>query len=316
MAQQELFPLGVAATLAVGIVAWVAFVRAGSSSVRAAQRAKDEAGRYARPSSNKGEDDAAKPIHHSLGRLLADWGAKLPLFNPKQQKDIVRQLVAAGYRQSHTLQIFVAIKVLCGGLAVAGALTGLGAQKDDMPFAISMTVTMGAFIIGMMAPEMVLKLMVRRRRKQINRYLSDALDLMVICTNAGYSLNATLRTVATEMKALCKPLGEELELTFHETQLNADTISSLRNLAERTGVESVRSLVTTLVQSHRYGTPITQALKILARSERHARLLRLEEQGAKLSVKITLPMMLLILPAVFILIGAPAFLSLSETITR
>ena len=316
MAQQDLFPLGVAATMVVGVVAWVAFLRAGSQSVRAAQRARVEAGRYVRRGSVGGEDDASRPIHRSVNRLLAEWGSKLPLFNPKQQKEIVRLLIAGGFRQMAALQVFVAIKVLCGGLGVAGALLELGTSQTDRPFVISLITTLAGFMAGMVAPEMALKALVRRRRKQIHRHLSDALDLMVICTNAGYSLNATLRNVATEMKSLCKPLSDELELTFHETQLNSDTVLALRSFADRTGVESVRTLVTTLIQSHRYGTPITQALKILARSERSARLLRLEEQGAKLSVKITMPMMILILPAVFIIIGGPAFLSLSEALSK
>ncbi len=308
--------LDVAAVVIVGLMAWIAYVRAGRPGVRAAQRARDEALRYVRRSGRSGEEAEQTSLRGAFSRLLADWGGRLPLFTPKQQKDLIRLLVAAGFRQVYGLQVFVAVKVLCGGLGVAAALFWLGARPVAAPFALSLLAMLSGFMVGMIAPELALKGWVRRRRRRIHRFLSDALDLMVICTNAGYSLNATIRTVATEMKPLCPPLADELELTFHETQVNADTVAALRHLSERTGVDSVRSLVTTLIQSHRYGTPITQALKVLARTERSARLLRLEEMGAKLSVKITLPMMLLILPAVFIVIGAPAFLSLKEAITK
>ncbi|OIQ90313.1 bacterial type II secretion system protein F domain protein [mine drainage metagenome] len=308
--------LDMAAALIVGLAAWIAYVRAGRPAVRAAQRARDEALRYVRRPGRPGEEQGPASLRGAFSRLLADWGGRLPLFTPKQQKELSQLLVAAGVRQVYGLQLLVAVKVLCGGLGVAAALFVLGSRPAAAPFSLSLLVMLSGFMVGMIAPELLLKRWVRWRRRRIHRFLSDALDLMVICTNAGYSLSATLRTVATEMKPLCPPLADELELTFHETQVSADTVAALRHLAERTGVDSVRSLVTTLIQSHRYGTPITQALKVLARSERAARLLRLEEMGAKLSVKITLPMMLLILPAVFIVIGAPAYLSLTETLAK
>ena len=316
MAGGGLWQLEIGATLVVGIVAWVAYVRSGSVSVRASQRAKDEAGRYARHAVNA-EEQADVPLRQQLARLLANWGGKLPLFNATQQGQIAHQLTAGGFRQIYALQAFVAIKVLCGGLGVLGVSTALGnAWLPSSSMFVSAIFMVAGLLLGMLAPEIVLKVAVRRRQKQINRFLSDALDLMVICTNAGYSLSATIRCVAREMRPICRPLAEELEFTFQETQISSDTVAALRNLAERTGVESLRGLVATLIQSYRYGTPMTQALKVLARSERTARLLRLEEQGAKLAVKMTIPMMLLVLPAVMIIVGGPAFLRLSGAFTQ
>lgn len=312
MTNESLWQLEVGAVMVVGIVAWVAYVRSGSVTVRAAQRARDEAQRYTRPTQQQDGADESPAPKPQLGRLLAQWGSRLPLFNDKQRATILRKLTAGGFRQVYALQAFVAIKVLCGALGVVEISTMLSMRLPDTdPFIAALAMMAGLFV-GMIEPEIALNIIVKRRQKKIHRFLSDALDLMVICTNAGYSLNATIRSVAKEMRPICRPLADELELTFHETQLNADTVVALRNLAERTGVESLRALVATLIQSHRYGTPITQALKILARTERTARLLRLEEQGAKLAVKLTMPMMLLILPAVFIIIGGPAFLQLSE----
>lgn len=317
MNESMLFRLDVLAVLVIGIVAWIALVRSRSVSVKASERALAEARRFTVAATPAAEAAPEIPLGRRVMRLLAAWGKKLPLFNAKQQGEISRQLIAAGLRQIYALQAFVAIKVMCGAVGVSLVSVALGREWIAPQSAmVSMILMVGGFLVGMLAPELVLKSLVRRRQKQIHRSLSDALDLMVICTNAGYSLSATLRCVATELKTISPAIADELEFTFQETQIQSDTIAALRNLAERTGVESLRALSATLIQSHRYGTPITQSLKVLAKSERTARMLRLEEQGAKLAVKITIPMMLLILPAVMLLLGGPAFMHVSEALTR
>lgn len=162
-----------------------------------------------------------------------------------------------------------------------------------------------------MGPDLALSKRVRMRQSAIHKAVPDALDLLVICTNAGCSLGASIKRLGHEMKAFSPALANELEITAHEIQVNADPVEGLRRLAERTGVESLRSLVATLIQAHQYGTPITQSLKTLARTERTTRLLMLEEKGAKLAVKMTMPMMLLILPAVMLISGGPAMLRIA-----
>ena len=104
--------------------------------------------------------------------------------------------------------------------------------------------------------------------------------------------------------------ADELALTTHELQLSGDRHTALRNLAERVGTSSVRSLVATLIQAQQYGTPITQSLRTLAKSERNARMLSLEERAAKLATKITIPMIMFILPTVILIAGGPAALNL------
>lgn len=311
MVDGDFWELEAGAGLAIGLLVWLAYVRMGSASVRAGQRARTELDRYTLRRAGE-ENPAEQTASRRLGGMLARWGQRLPLFNDRQQKSIRRKLVAGGFRQVNALQILIIIKVLCGAM-MAMAVTGvIGLLFPDTGFLISLLFMLGGMQCGLILPEMLLQILVRRRQKQIYRVLPDALDLMVICTNAGYSLNATIRTTAEEMRDICPALADELELTFHESQMNADTVVSLRNLADRTGLESLRGLVSTLIQSYQYGTPITQALRILARTERSARLLSLEEKGAKLAVKMTMPMMLMILPAVIIIIGAPAFLRISE----
>lgn len=171
----------------------------------------------------------------------------------------------------------------------------------------------GGIFIGSLLPRLVLDLLVKRRQEAIRQALPDALDLLVIITNAGLALNAALDRVADEMTAVAPELADELKLTAMQLRVSSDVERVLNGLAQRTDLESMRSLVSTLIQARKYGTAITRALRILAQSERTARMMQLEEQAAKLAVKITVPMMLFILPTVLIVAAGPAILSMIRT---
>jgi tight adherence protein C len=139
---------------------------------------------------------------------------------------------------------------------------------------------------------------------------------MVVCTNSGLGLNAAFQRVAQEMEFLAPELADELKLTSGQLQLSGDVSDVLHQLAERIGLQSIRSLVSTLIQSRQFGTPIGQALRVLSRSERTARLLRTEEAAAKLATKITVPMMLFILPTVLIVAAGPAVLQVMKAFAQ
>lgn len=278
---------------------------------RAADRAREvvrETGVVSGAVDGDGEDDS---LHARTSSLLAQLGNRLPLFNPEQRRKLQNQMLTAGFRHTNALSVFITIKLMCGVAGSVGGFFAARAQENDDAL-ISGILVLGGLFVGMMVPDIMLRRRVATRRKAIHRSLPDALDLMVICTNAGYSLAATIKRLGIELQTVCKPLANELEITAHEIQMNADPVEGLRHLAERTGVESLRSLVATLIQAHQYGTPITQSLKTLARSERTTRILTLEEKGAKLAAKLTMPMMLLILPAVMLITGAPAMLKMME----
>jgi tight adherence protein C len=140
--------------------------------------------------------------------------------------------------------------------------------------------------------------------------LPDALDLLVICTNAGNSLGVSIRRVADELKTICPPLSDEFSLAADELKLSGDSTRALNNLAERIDLPSIRALISTLTQSMRYGTPITQALRTLSRTERVAHIVSLEEKAAKLAPKMVVPMMLFILPAIIAIAAGPAVIQL------
>lgn len=307
--------LELSALAAVAAVLVLFILSLGEKKNDAAERARAvvraAAGEGGPAAATQEEEDAGPTLRERAVKLMAEWGQKLPLFNPKQRKQVQGQLLTAGFRHPHALSLYVAIKLVGGA---AGAVLGVVAGRAlDVATLLSLVMVMGGLQVGMLAPEIALRRRVVSRQRAIHRSLPDALDLMVICTNAGYSLGATIRRLAVELVDVSPALAHELEVTSHEIQMSGDPVAGLRNLAERTGVPSLRAMVATLVQAHQYGTPITQSLKTLARSERTTRILSLEEKGAKLAAKMTMPMMLLILPAVMLVSGAPAFLRLTES---
>lgn len=282
---------------------------------RGGDRAADRARQVVREAGGSGADGGAEDedasLHARAGSLLAKLGSRLPLFNPQQRRQLHNQMLTAGFRHPNALSVFISVKLGCG---MVGSLLGFSLarllENDNAIF--SAILVLGGLFVGMVLPDMALRKRVVARQRAIHRSLPDALDLLVICTNAGYSLGASIKRLGVEMKPVCTALANELEITAHEIQMNADPVEGLRHLAERTGVESLRSLVATLIQAHQYGTPITQSLKTLAKTERTARILSLEEKGAKLAAKLTMPMMLLILPAVMLISGGPAMLRMME----
>lgn len=291
-------------------VVTLASLRLNRPEARASDRAKDAVRKVG--GGAPVVDEAPSP---SLSSRIKDGvqrlAVRLPLFNPKQRKALQDQLITAGFRQPHALSVLISAKLVVGTVGgIAGIfIIPLFPALDGALVALPV---LAGLQLGMMAPELALRQWVKRRQKAIYRAVPDALDLLVICTNAGYSLASSVKRLSREMVDVAPALASEFQVTAHEMQVNTDPVEGLRHLAERTGVECLRSLVATLIQSHQYGTPITQSLKTLAKTERNTRLLLLQEKGAKLSTKITLPMMLLILPAVMLISGGPAIMNLRE----
>lgn len=258
----------------------------------------------------------ARPKSGGLLSVLRRVGMAVPLLNAAQRTEASAKLVAAGYRSSQALYVLGGLTLLSIVLCL-GLTAWLGASRLDQRGAMAWIVAMAmAAYVGSLLPRFLLDRLVRRRQSAIRLSLPDALDLLVICTNAGLALNAALERVADEMELVAPELADELKLTSSELKLSSDIERVLGGLAERCGTEGMRSLVNTFLQARQYGTAITQALRILAKTERTARMLRLEEAAAKLSVKMTLPMMLFILPTVLIVVAGPAILSLMDTFSR
>lgn len=260
-------------------------------------------------SATPGAQAENQTVLQSLQYRLARLGERLPLLDATQRTKLALLLRQAGWRNQLALPVFASIKFGSGIALVLLQQSLLPAVLGDT-LSMQALVGLGTFVAGMILPEYLLKFRVSQRQKEVEAALPNALDLLVICTNAGYSLPASFERTAHELKRVSPVLADELALTTHELQLSGDRHTALRNLAERVGTSSVRSLVATLIQAQQYGTPITQSLRTLAKSERNARMLSLEERAAKLATKITIPMILFILPTVILIAGGPAALNL------
>lgn len=263
-----------------------------------------------------GEDNEPLPgLRTRLLRRLARLGDKLPFFDAKHRAKLRLQMIRSGYRSNAAVSILLAIK-FCVGIVFASGTVMLG---SSLPLLGGSTATrgmgmLGAFVIGMMIPEYVMSYRASKRRKEMAGSLPDALDLLVICTNAGNSLPVSIRRVADELASICPPLSDEFSLAADELKLSGDSIRALQGLAERIDLPSIRALISTLTQSMRYGTPITQSLRTLSRTERVAHIVALEEKAAKLAPKMVLPMMLFILPPIVAIAAGPAVIQLMEII--
>ncbi|TPQ31053.1 fimbrial protein, partial [Burkholderia ubonensis] len=230
-----------------------------------------------------------------------------------QRAKLGLQLTRAGFRERRAVSSMIGIKLSCGVLfACVAIVSSPYIPRFGEYFMIRAIAMVGAFVIGVIVPEYVLGAMIRRRRRIIAACFPDALDLLVICTMAGNSLTSGLRRVARELQRICPPLADELAVCADELTLSGNVAEALTHFATRVNFASARSLATTLTQSQRFGTPITQALRTLSRSERTEQIVALEERAAKLAPKITLPMMLFILPTVGLIAVGPAAIRLIE----
>lgn len=177
---------------------------------------------------------------------------------------------------------------------------------------------MGAFmfmlIAGYKGPDVFIQNMVSKRTHAIRKGLPDALDLLVICAEAGLTVDAAFSRVARELGRAYPELGDEFSLTAIELSFLTDRRQAFENLAYRVDLESVKGVVTTMIQTERYGTPLASALRVLSAEFRNERMMRAEEKAARLPAIMTIPLILFILPVLFVVILGPAACSISDTL--
>ena len=170
-----------------------------------------------------------------------------------------------------------------------------------------------AAIAGWLFPILFIAHVVKQRTKAVGLGLPDALELLVVCVEAGLSLEDGLQRVARELKESQPALADELTLTWAEINILPSRAQALANLADRVGIPSVRSVVTMLSQSMRFGTPLAQSLRVGAVEMRNDQMMLLEERASRLPALMTIPVMLFIMPTIFLIVGGPAALRLIDT---
>ncbi len=223
--------------------------------------------------------------------------------------ELRKNLARAGLRNKEAVGYFAMTKV---GLPIALFLlalvltTGLGiGEKKPL---IKLLLMLGLPVIAIMLPDMWLKNTIQKREDVLRKSLPDAFDLLVICAEAGLGLDAALDRVGREISQSTPILAEEIGITAVELGFLPDRRVALTGFSERVQLPSVRALVNTLTQSERYGTPLAQALRVLSSELREERMMKAEEKAAKLPATLTVPMILFILPTLFIVLLGPAII--------
>lgn len=246
---------------------------------------------------------------------LRDLMTKMNALKGDSSAKAQQQLVAAGFRGKDALVVFMFLKMclpMVLGLAMVLVVYVIGIwQPPDMLKPLS---AMGAVLVGWMAPDMVVRNTAERRKQLITRALPEGLDLLTICVEAGLGLDAALTRVAKEVQNLSSELAYELQLTAIELTFLPDRQVAFENLAQRNDVPGIRGLVNTFRQTEKYGTPLAQSLKVLSAEYRNERMMKAEEKGARLPAMMTVPLMVFILPTLFIVIMGPAIISVIENV--
>jgi tight adherence protein C len=247
------------------------------------------------------------------GGLMRRVVLALNLLRTERAQQITQRLASAGMRkQDAVIKYLFAKLVLPFGFGL-GALVWLKISHfSDLSTPVRGLIALAGTMFGFMLPDIWVKNIATKRQTKIQRQLPDALDLMVTCTEAGLSLDATLRRVSEEFVTGAPEISEELALTVVEMEFLPDRSQALLNLADRIGLQSVRSIVNTLLQSAKFGTPLSQAMRVLAAEFRDERIIKAEEKAARLPALLTVPMVIFILPSLFIVLVGPAVLRIAD----
>lgn len=225
-------------------------------------------------------------------------------------RGIRAQLLHAGYRSRQAVTVYYGLRVvLAGGMGFVGLLLA-GVLPLNPLMRLYLPVVF--ILLGWMVPFIALKRKIAGRQRALQRGLADALDLMVVCVEAGLGLNQALIRVAEEMDRVSPEISDELTLVTLEMRAGTPREEALHNLAERTGLDDVRAWVGMLVQTDRFGTSMADSLRIHSDTMRTKRRQRAEEMAAKLTVKMLIPLVLFVFPAMFVVVLGPAFLIIAE----
>jgi len=244
-------------------------------------------------------------IKERIEQALDPLSKALPL-SPTEVSRTRRWLIQAGYRDPRHLTIYVGSRLAAAifGFALAAVAAGL----KSPPLLI------GVAGLGFFLPRFALKRMITARQQRIKLGLPDALDLTVICVEAGLALDQAMQRVGQDLHHAHPELSDEFHMVNLEMRAGKPRAEALRNLVERTGVDDIRALVGTLIQTDRFGTSVAQALRVHSDSLRTERRQRAEEQAAKTTIKMVVPLVLFVLPSIIFVTLGPAVIQLIRTL--
>jgi tight adherence protein C len=249
--------------------------------------------------------------------MMSEVVKGLNLLRSKRAHDARMLLAQAGMRSEQAMIRYlfarVSLPFAFGAFVIIDQYT-----THILPFSdnIRTFAALGAAVVGFFAPDVWISNRIKKRAHQMELGLPDALDLLVICAEAGLSLDASLIRVSRELELTWPELSEEFGITAAELTYLPERRLAFENLNARTNMASIRGVVNTLLQTAKFGTPLAQSLRILAAEFREARITRAEEKAARLPAMLTVPMILFILPTLFIVLLGPAIISIMDTFSK
>jgi tight adherence protein C len=257
----------------------------------------------------------------SLTTLIVKWFEGVfkrqgKLIQPEDQWEksyLKAKLVTAGFRREEAQAIFQGMKLILAVLLPTSYLLSLlmtGAPTTVRVIVISLVLA----AMGFYLPGLYLKFRTKKRQHKIAKALPNALDMMVICVEAGLGLDAAVQRVGDEMELASPELGEELQLTSLELRAGKSRTEAFKNIGNRTGVDEVKALAALLVQTDRFGTSVANALRVHADGTRVKRRQRLEEEAAKTSVKLIFPLIFFIFPSIMVVMVGPAIMQIATVL--
>ncbi len=225
-----------------------------------------------------------------------------------------QRMIRAGYPNAAAVPMFMGARLALP----AGLFIGAGALLPALGYSAATTLIMAIYfgVMGYVLPGLVVSRQIKKRQKEMQKALPDALDMLVVSVEAGLGLNAALVRVSEEMDRMSPVLSEQLGLVNLEIRAGTSREDALRNLAERTGLQDISSLVGMLIQTDRFGTSVAQALRVHADTMRTKRRQRAEEAAAKTTIKLVFPLVFCIFPAMFVVILGPALIQIYQALGR
>jgi tight adherence protein C len=260
-----------------------------------------------------GESEPDSEVVNFMRRIVQ----RLKLLHGSSAEKAALKLLQAGLRGKNAMVYFMfarlALPVIFG---IKGMMLFKWMPLWKMKDLSSTLFVLGAVILGVMAPVIYVTNMRERRKQQLEKAIPDSLDLMVIAAEAGLSLDAAFQRVARELGPAWPEMAEELQLTSIELTFLDDRRKAMENLVLRTDLDSIRAVVNTLRQTEKYGTPLSQSLRVLSAEFRDNRMMKAEEKAARLPVLMTMPMVVFILPPLFVVLIGPAILSMIDHLSK
>jgi tight adherence protein C len=313
-------PAGIAGVTIVAITIGIAtfgtllsLYRAFSSNGLASERARSYIRRRREPCQATLGPARATGRQKSVGvmrRLLE----RLKLTRGEEVRKATELLAQAGWRTPDALTIFLSLRLAMPlGLGILAYILAPSLMAHATP-SLRMLAGLAGIAAGAFAPSYFVKNASQKRQRQIQKALPDTLDLFVICSEAGLGLDTTIVRVGREIASNAPELADELSLTGIELGFLPNRRDALFNLTKRADTPSMRALVNTLVQTERYGTPLAQSLRMLAGEFRNLRMMKVEEKAARLPAILTVPMIVFILPALFVVLIGPAIIQVLSSL--